>query len=93
MRKKTLLFLIVIGIISCAAALCMYAAPGSGTAEARLLRFPATDGKDVVFSFAGDLYKAPLEGGTAERLTSYVGYEMFARFSPRRQKHSIHRRI
>ena len=50
--------------------------------EGRLLRFPTTNGTDVVFSYAGDLYKAPLAGGHAERLTSHIGYEMFARFSP-----------
>jgi len=50
--------------------------------EARLLRFPATNGQEVVFSYAGDLYKAPLAGGEALRLTSHIGYEMFARFSP-----------
>ena len=35
-----------------------------------------------MFSYAGDLYKAPLKGGEAQRLTSHIGYEMFARFSP-----------
>ncbi|MBR6830880.1 MAG: PD40 domain-containing protein, partial [Tidjanibacter sp.] len=35
-----------------------------------------------VFSYAGDLYRAPLAGGEAQRLTSHVGYEMFARYSP-----------
>ena len=50
--------------------------------EARLLRFPTTNGTDVVFTYAGDLYKAPLKGGEAVRLTSHVGYELFARFSP-----------
>lgn len=50
--------------------------------EGRLLRFPTTNGTDVVFSYAGDLYKAPLGGGRAVRLTSHIGYEMFARFSP-----------
>ena len=50
--------------------------------EGRLLRFPTTNGTEVVFSYAGDLYKAPLAGGRAERLTSHIGYEMFARFSP-----------
>lgn len=50
--------------------------------EGRLLRFPTTNGTDVVFSYAGDLYKAPLAGGQASRLTSHIGYEMFARFSP-----------
>lgn len=50
--------------------------------EARLLRFPTTNGTDVVFTYAGDLYKAPLQGGMATRLTSHIGYELFARFSP-----------
>lgn len=50
--------------------------------EARLLRFPATNGSEVVFSYAGDLYSVPLTGGEAHRLTSHKGYEMFARFSP-----------
>ena len=50
--------------------------------EARLLRFPATNGSEIVFSYAGDLYKVSINGGEAQRLTSYTGYEMFARFSP-----------
>src|SRR5574344_2748889 len=58
------------------------AAPATDSQEARLLRFPATNGTDVVFSYAGDLYKAPLSGGQAQRLTSFIGYEMFAKFSP-----------
>ncbi len=44
---------------------------------ARLLRFPSTNGKEVVFTYAGDLYTAPLAGGEAHRLTSHEGYEMF----------------
>ena len=31
--------------------------------EARLLRFPATNGKEIVFSYAGDLYQVPMSGG------------------------------
>ena len=54
----------------------------SAAGEARLLRFPATYGKEIVFSYAGDLYKVPAAGGEAQRLTSHVGYEMFPRFSP-----------
>ena len=50
--------------------------------EARLMRFPATNGSEIVFSYAGDLYKVPATGGEEKRLTSYVGYEMFPRFSP-----------
>ena len=50
--------------------------------EARLLRFPATNGTEVAFSYAGDLWTVPIQGGEARRLTSHIGYEMFARYSP-----------
>jgi tricorn protease len=50
--------------------------------EARLLRFPTTHGKQLVFTYAGDLYTAPAAGGVARRLTSHEGFEMFPRFSP-----------
>ena len=50
--------------------------------EGRLMRFPATNGSDVAFSYAGDIYTVPISGGLAKRLTSHQGYEMFARFSP-----------
>ncbi|MDR0394191.1 MAG: PDZ domain-containing protein [Tannerella sp.] len=63
--------------------LCMAFAVATGNAEeARLLRFPSTNGSEIVFTYAGDLYKAPVNGGEAKRLTSHVGYEMFPRFSP-----------
>jgi tricorn protease len=50
--------------------------------EGRLLRFPAIYDNQIVFTYAGDLYTVPAEGGVARRLTSHDGYEMFARFSP-----------
>jgi len=52
------------------------------TEEARLMRFPAIMGDQIVFTYAGDLYTVESDGGTARRLTSDIGYEMFARFSP-----------
>lgn len=55
---------------------------GVNAEEARLLRFPASNGNEVVFSYAGDLYKVSINGGEAKRLTSHVGYEMFPKFSP-----------
>ena len=54
----------------------------SAAGEARLLRFPATNEKEIVFSYAGDLYRVPIQGGEAQRLTAFMGYEMFPRFSP-----------
>jgi len=55
---------------------------GNAAEPARLLRFPATNGTDVVFTYAGDLYSAPLSGGEARRLTSHKGIEIFPKFSP-----------
>lgn len=50
--------------------------------EARLLRFPNVHGDKIVFSYAGDLYVVNSNGGTARKITSHNGYEMFAKFSP-----------
>ncbi|NQV02227.1 MAG: PD40 domain-containing protein [Bacteroidia bacterium] len=51
--------------------------------EARLLRFPAIHGDQIVFTYAGDLYTIEKTGGVARKLTNdSKGYEMFARFSP-----------
>jgi len=47
----------------------------------RLLRFPATNGNQIVFSYAGQLYTVGVQGGTARRLTSGPGYAIFPRFS------------
>jgi tricorn protease len=50
--------------------------------DARLLRFPAIHGEQIVFGYAGHLFTVSADGGVARRLTSHVGYEMFPRFSP-----------
>ena len=46
------------------------------------MRFPNIHGDNIVFSYAGDLYSVSKEGGTARKLTSNIGYEMFPHFSP-----------
>ena len=68
-------------IITIIAALTV-AVAAFGQEEARLLRFPATNGTDIVFSYAGDLWTVPVQGGEAHRLTSHIGFEAFAKFSP-----------
>ncbi len=50
--------------------------------ETRLLRFPATYGNQIVFTYAGDLYTVDVSGGVARKLTNAKGFEMFAHFSP-----------
>ncbi len=72
--KKTLLFFLVSLFIGQVGLLAQD--------EARLLRFPAIYDNQIVFTYAGDLYSVPANGGTARKLTSHDGYEMFARFSP-----------
>ena len=48
----------------------------------RLLRFPTTNDKDIVFCYAGELYTVSKDGGIARRLTSGPGYTSFPHFSP-----------
>jgi tricorn protease len=50
--------------------------------ETRLLRFPSYFGNNIVFTYAGDLYTVAKPGGLARKLTSDVGYELFAKYSP-----------
>lgn len=51
-------------------------------AGTKLLRFPDVCGDKVVFTYAGDLWMAPTQGGNATRLTAGPGLEQSARFSP-----------
>lgn len=48
----------------------------------RLLRFPTTNGDQIVFCYSGELYTVGINGGTARRLTSGPGYSSFPHFSP-----------
>lgn len=71
--KRITLLLFILGL---------FIAGSYAQSEARLLRFPAIHGNQVVFSYAGDLYTVAKTGGLASKLTNDEGYEMFARFSP-----------
>ena len=62
------------------AVLLLFAA--SATAQTKLLRFPDIRGDQVVFTYAGDLWLAPVTGGEARQLTTHPGLELFAKFSP-----------
>jgi tricorn protease len=48
----------------------------------RLLRFPDIHGDMIAFVYAGDIWTVPASGGTARRLTSHPGVELFPKFSP-----------
>ncbi len=45
-------------------------------------RFPAIYGDTIVFTAEGDLWRVPVQGGMAQRLTSHLGTESHAAFSP-----------
>ena len=74
MLRRTLIVLAasVVALVS--------AAPAA--AQTKLLRFPDIHGDRVVFSYAGDLWLASIDGGLATRLTAHPGLELFPRFSP-----------
>lgn len=73
-RKEIISTLFLLAIILIAIS------PASG--QTKLLRFPDIQGDKVVFTYGGDLWLAPAGGGTATRLTSHPGIELFAKFSP-----------
>jgi len=60
-------------------ALLPFASHASAT---KLLRFPDVWRDRIVFSYAGDLWTVGTRGGTAARLTSNPGLELFGKFSP-----------
>ncbi len=57
-------------------------APALADAQTKLLRFPDVRGEKVAFCYAGDLWLANSTGGTAWRLTTAPGQELFPKFSP-----------
>jgi len=54
---------------------------GAG-ATLHLLQKPAMNKTEIVFSYGGDLWSVPRQGGVATRLTAGVGMETEAAFSP-----------
>ena len=50
--------------------------------QGRLMRFPDISKGKIVFSYGGDIWFVSREGGTAQRITTAPGQELFAKFSP-----------
>jgi tricorn protease len=70
------------GLGGVAIAVALVVAPASAGAQTKLLRFPDIAGDRVAFCYAGDLWTASANGGTATRLTAHPGLEVFPKFSP-----------
>ena len=60
----------------------MAAASGFAQIDAGLFRFPDVSKDQIVFTYANDLWVMPKNGGTAVRLSSPAGVEIFPKFSP-----------
>ena len=67
-------------LVSAALLAAAAAAPDAGAS--RVLRFPDVCGDSVAFVQAGDVYRVAAAGGTAQRLTSHLGNELYPKFSP-----------
>jgi len=52
------------------------------SSETRLMRYPDISREAIVFDYAGDLWTAPRNGGSARRLTAHPGDELYPKFSP-----------
>src|SRR5918996_3080425 len=55
---------------------------GAAVEKPLLAQQPALSATQIVFTFAGDLWSVPREGGDARRLTAGVGVEAGPSFSP-----------
>ncbi|HMV46763.1 MAG TPA: PDZ domain-containing protein [Blastocatellia bacterium] len=62
------------------AGLCLAQSPNAS--DVTLFQKPTVNRTHIVFSYAGDLWIVPREGGDAKRLTTGVGVETDPRFSP-----------
>jgi len=75
--RRIFAFIVVGCVIGCA---CLAAAQENQ--EGRLLRFPDIYKDKIAFMYGGDLWLASSSGGTARRITSHPGRELFPKFSP-----------
>ena len=69
-------------VLMLATAVAFFVFTATASAQTRLLRFPDISGDRVAFTYGGDIWTAPADGGTAIRLTAHPGMEVFAKFSP-----------
>lgn len=50
--------------------------------DARMMRYPDINGNLITFVYAGDIWTVGTAGGTAKRVTSHAGIELFPKISP-----------
>lgn len=62
--------------------LCLFALQATATDNARMMRYPDINGNLIAFVYAGDIWTVNANGGTAKRITSHPGIELFPKISP-----------
>ncbi|MGC9157373.1 MAG: S41 family peptidase [Terracidiphilus sp.] len=75
-------FAVLVTVLVAVALATITQIPAQAQAATRLLRFPDIHGSQIVFSYAGDLWLTSTAGGTARRMTTSPGLEIFPHFSP-----------
>jgi tricorn protease len=75
-RAFRALWIVAIGALACGCA------AAQEMSEGRLMRFPDIYNDTVAFSYGGDLWLVSSAGGTARRITTDPGLELFPKFSP-----------
>lgn len=78
----TLLLCLLFGALPAPAALPGERTGSETTPDALMLRFPDVSADKIVFAYAGDIWIVPKSGGTAMRLSSPAGSELYPKFSP-----------
>src|SRR5690606_30164885 len=63
-------------------ALAASAAPALAQSPSKLLRLPDVHGNRIAFVHGGDIHVVAASGGTAQRLTTHPGQELYPKFSP-----------
>ena len=75
-----------IGIVRTSAVVAVLLAVASAASwasvDARMLRYPDVSRDDITFVYAGDIWIVAKDGGSAIRLATPAGEELFPRFSP-----------
>ncbi len=79
--RRIFTFIVVGCVVGCVIG-CACLAAAQETQEGRLLRFPDIYKDKIAFMYGGDLWLASSSGGTARRITSHPGRELFPKFSP-----------
>jgi tricorn protease len=60
----------------------IFVIPVFAQVNAGLFRYPDVSSTQIAFTYANDVWVMPKTGGTATKLSSPAGVEMFPKFSP-----------